>query len=559
MRRISDRLVFAASLALGLAAVVTAAPASTDILLPTQPEATGFRKSNHFEDVTAYIRELQSRSDKLRVEILLHTAEGREVPLVVMGDPLPESPAAALADARPVVFLQGNIHAGEVEGKDSLLMLMRDMLFGDKRELLRRNIYLVVPIFNADSNERISPQNRSYMPNPEEGVGLRQNSQNYDLNRDYIKTDSREVRAAIARIILPWDPLVFVDLHTTDGSYHQETVTYLSPRAPNWDEGISGFLWDRLYPALTERLAARGISLLPYGDFVDDFKPELGWSTHPPSPRMGVDYVGFRNRFAVLVENYAYAPYATRVKHCYEFVAELSEYVGAHAAEMKALAREADRRSAGWAALPATERPPLSLSVDSGPQDGTLTIQGFACSEIIDSRGRKRPKPILDQPRTYTVAYHARFTPKTTRPLPAAYLLRTGCETVVAQLLRHGIRVERLTAPARVTADQFKTATLKVNPWVVEGHADLTVTGEWQPQELEAEVGWFLVPMDQPLARLIACLMEPEHPDSLAVWNFWNNWITRQWYRDLPPLPLYRLMEAPRLQTRRAELGDVVY
>ncbi|HNR38401.1 MAG TPA: M14 family zinc carboxypeptidase, partial [Acidobacteriota bacterium] len=152
MRRISDRLVFAASLALGLAAVVTAAPASTDILLPTQPEATGFRKSNHFEDVTAYIRELQSRSDKLRVEILLQTAEGRKVPLVVLGDPLPESPAAALADARPVVFLQGNIHAGEVEGKDSLLMLMRDMLLGDKRELLRRNIYLVVPIFNADSN-----------------------------------------------------------------------------------------------------------------------------------------------------------------------------------------------------------------------------------------------------------------------------------------------------------------------------------------------------------------------------------------------------------------------
>jgi len=554
-----DRLILPVCLTLWLVAPAAAAPQSSGIALPTQPEATGFRKSNHFDDVIAYIRELQARSDKLRVETLLRTAEGREVPLVVMGDPLPDSPAAAQADARPIVFLQGNIHAGEVEGKDSLLMLMRDMLLGDKRELLRRNIYLVVPIFNADSNERISPQNRSYMPNPEEGVGLRHNSQNYDLNRDYIKTDSREVRAAIARIILPWDPLVFVDLHTTDGSYHQETVTYLSPRAPNWDAGVSGFLWDHLYPALTERLAGRGVSLLPYGDFVDDFKPELGWSTHPPSPRMGVDYVGLRNRFAILVENYAYAPYPTRVKHCYEFVAELVEYVGAHAAEMKALAQEADRRSAGWAARPAAERPPFCLSVDSGPLDGTLTIQGFACSEIIDSRGRKRPKPILDQPRTYTVPYHARFTPKTTRPLPAAYLVRPGCEAVVAQLLRHGVRVERLNAPARLNAQQFKTTSLKVNPRVVEGHADLTLAGDWLPQAIEAEAGWFLVPMDQPLARLIAGLMEPEYPDSLAAWNFWNNWVTRQWYRDLPPLPLYRLMEPQRLQTQRAEWTDVAY
>jgi hypothetical protein len=519
-------------------------PSAAGNPLATRPEATGYKETSTFDDVAAYMQLMKGRSRHIRVETVIRTAEGRDVPMAVMGNPLPAGPAEARKDPRPVIYVQGNIHAGEVEGKDAMLALMRDMLTGREQALLKQAIFLFVPIFNADGNERISPKNRSYMPNPDKGVGVRANSQGFDLNRDYVKTETREVRSILQNVILPWDPLLYVDLHTTDGSYHQETVTYLSPRSPNWDASISGYLWDKVYPDLTATLAKQDIRILPYGDFEDDFQPEKGWVTFPPGPRIGVDYMGLRNRFAVLVENYAYAPYPTRVAHCYAFTLELMRYAAAHAAEMKALVRQADTAAAAWAAKPVAERPVVCLKVEAKPLDQPLTVQGYAMSKETDSRGRPRPKPLLDQPKTFVIPYIAGFQCAAGRPLPWAYLMSAGCDKVARQLLRHGIRVERVTEPATLTAGQWNPSSLKVDPWISEGHSLVTLEGEWKDVELPVEKGFFLVRLDQPLARLTACLLEPDYDDSLITWNFFNVFITRQWSKQLQPLPLYRVMEA---------------
>jgi hypothetical protein len=538
----------------GLAQETSPAGPSTeyrpDASLKTRPEFTNYKETSTFDDAVAFLRLLETRSKHIRVETVIRTAEGREVPLAILADPLPKSPAEARKDPRPVIYVQGNIHAGEVEGKDALLALTREMLVGKEQALLKKAIFLFVPIFNTDGNERISPKNRSYMPNPEKGVGVRFNSQGYDLNRDYIKTESREVRSILKNVLLPWDPLLYVDLHTTDGSYHQETVTYLSPRSPNWDASISGYLWDKVYPELTATLARQDIHLLPYGDFEDDFHPEKGWATFPPGPRVGIDYMGLRNRFAVLVENYAYASYPTRVAHCYAFTLELLRYTVAHAAEMKALARKADETAAGWAALPVAERPQICLKTEQKALPQLLTIQGYEMAQETDSRGRPRPKPILDKPRTYVIPYLADFQCTAGRPLPWAYLMSAGCDTVARQLLRHGIRVERVQLPVSLPAKQWTTNSLKVDPWVSEGHSMLTLEGDWQDVDLAVEKGFFLVRLDQPLARLIACMLEPDYNDSLISWNFFNIFVTREWSRQLPPLPLYRVMDAQPVTVR---------
>ena len=541
------------------AALVAACPAQTASAggpppagnpLATRPEATGYKETSTFDDVVAYMHLLKSRSKHIRVETVIHTAEGRDVPMAIMGNPLPASPAEARKDRRPVIYVQGNIHAGEVEGKDAMLALMRDMLTGKEQPLLKQAIFLFVPIFNADGNERISPKNRSYMPNPEKGVGVRANSQGYDLNRDYVKTETREVRSILQNVILPWDPLLYIDLHTTDGSYHQETVTYLSPRSPNWDASISGYLWDKLYPDLTATLAKQDIHLLPYGDFEDDFQPEKGWVTFPPSPRIGVDYMGLRNRFSVLVENYAYASYPTRVAHCYAFTLELLRYTVAHSAEMQAIARQADATAAAWAMKPVAERPAVCLKVEPKPVAEPLTVQGYEMSKETDSRGRPRPKPILDRPKTYVIPYIADFRCTASRPLPWAYLMSAGCDRVARELLRHGIRVERVAEPVTLTAGQWTSTSLKVDPWISEGHSMVTLEGEWKDVELPVEKGFFLVHLDQPLARLTACLLEPDYEDSLISWNFFNIFITREWSKQLQPLPLYRVMEAQAITTK---------
>ncbi|MBN2432621.1 MAG: M14 family metallopeptidase [Acidobacteria bacterium] len=523
----------------------------------TQAEISDYAETTTHEQVMAFLHELQRQSDHMRLETLLISAEGREVPLVVAGDPLPQSPPMAHEDDRPIVYIQANIHAGEVAGKEALLMFMRDLLLGDRQELLKKNVFLFVPNYNSDGNERLSPENRSYMPNPDKGVGVRHTSQGYDLNRDSIKTDARETHALLERLILHWDPHVFIDLHTTDGSFHQHTVTYLSARAPNWDTAISDYLWNTLYPTVDRELRRRDIKTLPYGNFMHRAEPEKGWGTFAPSPRILVDYMGLRNRLAILVEMYAFAPYRTRVEHCLALLEELAAFTSLQGGTIQELVRAADLAAAANALQPPAEREPVCLEVSSGPLPEPLTIESFVLEPFVDERGRQRSRPLLDQPKTYEVPYFARFECVRSTPAPWAYVLPAGTETAVAQLLRHGVRVERILTAGEISAEQFFSTELKVDERLDQGHNALSLKGEWKGQTLTLKTGDYLVPMNQSLARLTVCLLEPEHPDSLVSWNFFNNFVTRQWYRDLPPLPIYKIMEPLPLNTRRLTARDL--
>ena len=216
-----------------LTAVWAAAPARGQERPLTVAEATQWKATSRYADVMKFIGDLQRLSPFVRVETLCTSAEGRLVPLLVVGKPLPALPAALTGDPRLVVYIQGNIHAGEVEGKEATLMLVRDILLEAEPPYLDKLVLLIAPIFNADGNERISPDNRRQQPGPEQGVGVRYNGQNLDLNRDAMKLETPEMRGLVRNVLVRWDPLLLVDCHTTDGSYHQEAVTYSWPLSPN--------------------------------------------------------------------------------------------------------------------------------------------------------------------------------------------------------------------------------------------------------------------------------------------------------------------------------------
>lgn len=533
-----------------LASSGTARATGETPLPKTRPEVTGYGETSSFQDVVEFLRALQQVSPHLRVEMLLRSYGGREVPLVVAGDPLPASPVEALRDGRPVLYLQANIHAGEVEGKEALQAFLRDLVAGRRRDWLRRGIFLIVPIFNADGNEPMSPDNRNYMPNPAKGVGQRPTLANLDINRDYVKAETREVRAVLEKVLLRWDPLAYLDIHTTDGSYHRETVTYTSPVGPNWDPALSRFLWDRLYPAVDRALHAQGIASLPYGDFKNDREPESGWVSFPSSPRVGVDYVGLRNRFASLLEMYAYIPFSTRVTHCAAFVDAWVEFVLDHAPEMSVIARDADQRAAAVASLPPAERPKLALNVDTQALEKPLTVETYEVVPFSSPLGYPRYKPVLEKPKTVVVPHFRRFVSMRDLTLPAAYALAPGCEQAVLQLLRHGIAVSRMVRKTRVEAERFEPSSISLDTWLSEGHVRVNLTGLWTPATVDLEPGWFVVRTAQPLSMLAAMLLEPEHPDSLVAWNFFDSHLTQQWTRKLRPLPYVRIMECGPLVTQ---------
>lgn len=536
---------------------VAALPATpTEASLPLAPaEAAAYSRTAHLAEVWDYIHALQRVSPLIRVERLLTSTDGWDVPLLVLGDPLPTGPLESLRCERPVVYIQANIHGGEVEGKDALLEILRDLVAGSRREVLRQIVLVIVPVLNADGNEKVSPLNRNQYPNPAEGVGERSNGQNLDLNRDYVKTDSREVRAVLGRVLLRWDPLVTVDLHTTDGSFHEETVTWLSPRTSNWDTGISGFLWGSFYPEIQKKLASKGIGCLPYGDFVDDARPEAGWRTISSLPRIGVDYVGLRNRFSILLEMYAHAPYPVRVAHCRAFLEELLDFVSHHGSDMMKLAREADTRSASWALCKPSERPRLCLTSETMPFESPIEIHTWA----VEPSGKEYTavRPLKDQPRTVRVPFLGRFEGKEWRDLPWAYVLGPGCEDAVRQLRRHGIVVERIHESREAALRQFRTSEIKLDPLPGQGRVGVTVSGSWQDASGRIPAGAWLVRLDQPLSMLAASLLEPEYGDSLVHWGFFNPLLTAQWSRTLPPLPMWRIEEALPLVTRVVEDRDL--
>jgi len=260
--------------------------------------------------VIAFIDSLRGRKE-LAFGIIGKTTQGRDIPYVIASRPQVSTPEQARALGRPIVYVQGNIHAGEVEGKEALLALLRDLTSSSEPNVLDSVVLIAVPIYNADGNEKFAPQevNRGSQNGPE-SVGERANGQGLDLNRDYVKAEAPETRASLG-MFDAWDPDVFVDLHTTDGSYHGYALTYAPPLNPAARFGP--FTRDVLLPAVVARMRAAGFVTFDYGDFISDDTLSKGWATFDSRPRFGTNYYGLRGRIAILSEAYSHDPFQRRV------------------------------------------------------------------------------------------------------------------------------------------------------------------------------------------------------------------------------------------------------
>jgi hypothetical protein len=219
----------------------------------TRPERSNFRETSSYTDVLSFLDSLQRVAREIRVGTLAVSPEGRRVPYVLASHPLVSGPADAQRSGKLIVYLQANIHAGEVEGKETAQMLLRDLSLGPLRPMLDQIVLLIVPIYNTDGNERMAAgeENRPGQNGPAM-VGRNTNGQGLNLNRDYVKMEAPETRGAAA-LLSAWDPDLFIDLHTTNGSYHGYVLTYAPGLNPN-SHPAADFARDRFLPAVRERM-----------------------------------------------------------------------------------------------------------------------------------------------------------------------------------------------------------------------------------------------------------------------------------------------------------------
>lgn len=473
----------------------------------TTAEATDYEQTTRYADVVAFMRDLDERSERAFYTTVGKTVEGREIPMLVLGSKQIDSPEAARAAKRPVVLLLGNIHAGEVEGKEALLMLARDLVSAEKPGVLERVTVLVMPIYNVDGNERIDAKHRAHQDGPRGGVGVRENAQGLDLNRDYVKMDAPETRALV-RVLGEWDPAVVVDCHTTNGSFHRYTLTYSSPRHPAIDAELRRFAAEEMLPAVSKSVEeGSGYKTFWYGDFNED---HTEWRSYPALPRYGETYVGMRNRIAILSEAYVYAPFKDRILCTRSFCEQVLAFTAANAGRIQKLVKDADDRAtkAGDAG-----EGTIATRATVEAHDGEVVVLGYV-EEMRDGRAVR-----TETERDYTVRHVDRWVESLAADRPYAYVLDPGAIAVVQHLQRHGIRVDEIREDIEVDVQAARVEHVVKSERPFQGHTLSTLESTLRDEASRISAGSRMVRTGQPLGTLAAYMLEPMAEDGLAAWG----------------------------------------
>ncbi len=479
---------------------------SIDPQLLTVAENSDFEATATHEQVLQLCRKL-AESPRIVLSSMGRSFEDRDMPLLVVSKDGVAKPADLWDDDRLVVFAMANIHAGEVCGKEALLMLARELATDDSG-LLDELVVLLAPIYNADGNERFAIDHRTNQVGPAKGMGQRPNAQGLDLNRDNIKHESPEARA-LAQLITDWKPAICIDTHTTNGSYHRYTITYDGPRHPATPGEIVEFTRDQFLPAVGDQLEKSGYLSFFYGNFNDS---KDRWDTYPDQPRYCTHYFGLRGTIGVLSEAYAYASYKDRVLATRDFVEGCLVCAKEQRPEINKLLAEAvraDQEAAEFAvaSMPIALRQCEALGFEEVEQDGKRVA--------------------TDTPCNYRLTYFGQSRPTRTVKRPFGYLIPATATKVIDNLKSHNIQLHRLTSETDVETESCTLSETEIADREYQGHRNIEVTRvEVQRQFTKLPAGSLIVPANQPmLGGLIACLLEPTSADGLCAWNFFDEQI----------------------------------
>ena len=486
--------------------------------LKTVAESSDFQATAPYADVIAFCETLANSSDKVHLSSMGRTHENRDIPLLILADPPIKSAAEAKADPRPVVFAMGNIHAGEVCGKETLLMLARDLVKQDSKAM-KELILVSAPIYNADGNERFSTTNRPGQIGPAKGMGQRPNAMGLDLNRDHMKLESPEARS-LAKLMSEWEPIIAMDLHTTDGSFHRFKVTYDSPRHPATDAKLLEYGRDKFLPTVSKQLkAATGDLSFFYGNFD---RSHENWRSYPGAPRYSTHYFGLRNALGILSEAYAFATYRERVLVTYHFVDEILKLAITEKAAISKLIAEARTSKI------------TQIAVGSKPTAFERLFTIPAWKETVAGRGRQAKD--TDEATEYQVKYHGIEVSSLDIKRPAHYVVPKNQTKVIENLTNHGVRFETVKDPREATVTAYKITGYEMAKREFQGHKVVSgVQVTTAEKTISLQLGDIVVPTDQPLGRLIVNLLEPQATDGLCAWNYFDDALESKDY------PIFRI------------------
>lgn len=532
---------------LGTGVSVMAAPAEAPgDRWATPAESSGYRTTPRYDETMAYLRRLAAAAPRqLKLERFGRSGEGRDLWAAVVSRDGVSDPAALRREpgpgGRPVLLVQNAIHAGEMDGKDASLALLREILVtGTLARLVDRAVLVVIPIYNVDGHERFGRHNRINQNGPEE-AGWRTTGINLNLNRDYLKADTVEARAFL-RLFTRWRPDFVMDNHVSDGADYQYDTTYQFNTGPDVFPPLSDWLLRKAEPHLVKSVSDAGPVIGPYLTFVDPNDPARGSLAAQDTPRFSTGYMVLQNRPGLLVEMHMLKDYRTRVRGNYELQRAVLELVSRDADELLGINRDAD---AATIAAPRQPGARVPLRLEATGRTEPFSFLGYRSRHALSEVSGTRRVEYTKVPLTFDLPRQTELRVTHEVTVPAAYIVPAPWTAVIDVLAAHGLALRKTREAWSGEVDTYRCDTVSWSARPFEGRNVVSLTerppletsgafllaaesapppGRCRPvrERLSFPAGSVVVPMDQRAAKVAVHFLEPEAPDSAVAWGFFN-------------------------------------
>jgi len=452
------------------------------------------------------------------------TDSGQPLHEVVLSADGTFEPGASRAKGRPILFIQNGIHPGEPEGIDASMALARDLLRNRKLlPLLQRVTVVIIPAYNIDGMLNRNSTTRVNQNGPQ-AYGFRGNARHLDLNRDFVKQDSRNARS-FAALFQQWRPEVFVDTHTSNGADYQYTITLIPTQPDKLGPVLGPYLQTKLLPALYAGMAQKHWPMTPYVDFEGE-TPESGLRAFLESPRYSTGYAALFNSIGFMPETHMLKAFGPRVQATYDLLLTYVQTLAAQAPTLLAARAAADQ------ALAAQHDFPLAWAINEQPS-GTVQFRGYEAGH--------RPSAVSGQPRLYydrarpyvrPVPFYNAAHATAHAAAPVAYAIPAAWGELLDNLRRNGVVLRELTQPLTGPAETYKIDDYKTGPRPYEGHflhSQTKLTGSG-PQPATLPPGTYLAVLAEqgPAARYLVEALEPQASDSFFAWGFFDSMLQQK-------------------------------
>ncbi len=495
---------------------------------------TKFEKSNYMQTVSydeciAFSKKLAHKSEIVHYSEIGWSPQKRAIPMLIIdkdGYTLPED---IKKTGRLIMFIQAGIHAGEPDGTDAGFMLIRDMIIYQKHlGLLDKVSILFIPSFNVDGLARMSAYNRINQNGPEE-MGWRTNSNNLNLNRDYMKADSPEMKAWL-KVFHQYLPDFFIDCHTTDGADYQYVATYGIETYGNMDKELTQWLSHYYEPKLKEQMQQKGSPIFPYVSFKKWHDPRSGLVRRVGTPMISQGYTALQNRIGLLIETHMLKAYKPRVYATYNLLVMSLEMMNAEAKTLKKLHHNADL---------------LMSSEKLGPQKLCVAYQvDYMDTTQVDFLGIEYDMQVSDltggewfqyskTPATFQIDLFENQVEETVVKLPKAYIIPVEYPEVQEIIKSHGISFFITDKKHTIEIETYKFSQQKWGQNPYEGHHSLTsFKADPIQRKTTYEAGAMVVPVRQRALKVLTYLLEPKADNSFVSWGFFNASMEQKEYSE---------------------------